>query len=117
MKLLEIALFILVLIGVIALFIWTSRLSSKVFWGQITPTRELLWISLLSAIPVSLLFIDIILFASILDISYTWSITAVIGVLLISLFLGLLGFLGSMWQFFIVGKFRSHLFAKLRRKE
>ena len=117
MRLLQFVLLILVLVSDITIFIWSSRLSKKVFWGQITSTQKQMGISVLSAVSLSLLFIGIALLSAILDKTYTWSSAGVIGVVIVSLILGICGFIGSMWRFFLAGKYRSNLFAKFKKRE
>jgi hypothetical protein len=116
MRILQMVFLIVVLVSEIAIFIWGYRLSKKVFEGLITSIYRQLGISILSGIPVGLLFVIMALIAGILDANFRWTLSAIIGVVSISSILFILGVLGSIWRFFIAGKFRSNLIAKIRNQ-
>ena len=116
MRILQIVILSFVFGSDVAIFIWDWRLSKKVFYGQISSIYKQLGISILIGTSVSLLFISTALLARILDITYVWTINGAIGVIIIALALGVLGMIGSIWSFFIAGKFRSHLFTKYIKK-
>jgi hypothetical protein len=114
MKIFRIGLLILITIIDIGLFIWESRLSNKVFLGQITSVHKQLRISILSGITVGLLFIIIAMIAGISDVNSDWTITGIAGVAIIASVLFVLGTIGTIWRFFIAGKFRARLFSKVK---
>jgi hypothetical protein len=116
MRILLIGLLILFSGSEIPLFVWGFRLSQKVFRGEITTIPQQLGISILSGIPVGLLFIIMALIAGIIDIGFTWTMTGIIGIVIIAIVLFALGTIGAIWRFFIAGKFRSHIFEKISKK-
>jgi hypothetical protein len=113
MKIFQIILLILISTSDITLFIWSYRLSQKVFLGQITSIYRQLGISILSSIPIGLLFIIMAMIIGIADNDYKWTINGIIGVTIISCGLIILGTIGAIWRFFIAGKFRSHIIKKI----
>ena len=117
MRLLQIFLLILAIPIEIAIFIWGYRLSKQVFWGQISSVRKQLGISILSGIPVGLLLIIVALILGLIDENYEWTITGITGVVFIAFILFILATIGSIWRFFIAGKFRTRLFKKLRNTD
>jgi hypothetical protein len=114
MKIFQIALLVIAIASEIAIFTWGIRLSQKVFWGQITSGKKQIEISILSGIPVGLLFIIMALIAGILDANFKWTIGGIVVVVIIGFILFVLGTVGAIWRFFIAGKVRSRLFTKLK---
>jgi hypothetical protein len=115
-KIFQIVFFVVTLGSGIITAIWMSRLSRKVFLGQESSLYKRLGISLLSGISVCLLFVSVALIAGILDTNYQWTKAGITGVGLLALAIVIIATIGSFWQFFIVGRFRSHLFRKLHDK-
>ena len=116
MRILQMALLMITSVSEIAIFILGFRLSKKVFNGQITSINRQLVISILSGIPVGLLFIILALIAGIVDTNFKWTISAIIGVVGIGSILFVLGTIGAIWRFFIAGKFRSNLITKIKNQ-
>jgi len=116
MGILQIVIFCVILGIGIYIFIRSYRLSVDVYFGKVTSISKIVGISVLSGSLAGLLFISVVLLIAIQDTSYQWTITGVIVILIIALVLAIIGTLGSLWRFFITGKFRAHLFDKLKKK-
>ncbi len=96
--------------------IWLSRFSRKVFLGQESSPHKKLGISILSGVSVGLIFVSVALIAGVLDTNYEWTEAGITGVGLLALAIAIIATIGSLWQFFVIGRFRTHLYRKLQEK-
>jgi len=90
MRILQIVLLGLTFGSGFVIFIWDWRLVQKVFYGQISSTYKILGISTLSGIWSSLFMISMFLLMGILDNTFNWTLTGIIGAIITAIALGVL---------------------------
>ena len=98
------------------ILIRTLKDSKKIFIGEETLLRKVIINSLFTGLSGSLEFAAVILFLSLIDQDYTWKPQGIFISTIISLIVGLILFLSTLWGFFIVGKYRNFLQRKLIRR-
>lgn len=108
--------FLIIVLGCgIALMILTHRRSKIMFFGKETSLLKAIGMSALSGLSVSLLFMGISLLIGILNSNYRWTSSGIITIVTLGLILGVIATVGSLWQSYIIGKFRKYLYQKLNR--
>lgn len=110
---------ILILLGLgISHMIYTRRIGLRDF---IEEPQSLLGVffrgSLIPGAIAGMIFLGILIVVGFLDRGYTWTLQGILGMIIIALVAGLLVMLGSLWQLFIVGKYRGFLFSRLKRRQ
>jgi hypothetical protein len=95
---------------------WYSFIQDKkIFWGRINLLNGILFNSFLHCASISTIFFGVIIYFAIRDHTHP-SINDILGFLGISLVPGIIVFLGSLWSYFIVGKYRDLLFGIISKK-
>jgi hypothetical protein len=99
------------------LMIKAFRLNRRLlFKGEEATFRKYLIGSLLSGSATFLLTVGIILPAGLISKDFGWSGRDIIWIVILGLGCGILATIGSLWSYFIAGKFRTVLFQKLKEK-
>ena len=103
------------LLGVIGivLFILQFQESRRIFLGQETSKRILIKAAIMNGLAVNLGFLALELFLAGLDKNHVWSTESVLVMIAIPIFGNVVVTLGSLWRFYIVGKYRGFLYRKL----
>jgi hypothetical protein len=115
MRILQI-LFFCIFLGIdVVGFVFSYRLSRDITFGKITSAHKILGTSILLGSMSGLILITMVMLLAIQDIAFKWTITGIIGILFVALVLTFIGTLGSLLGFFIMGKYRIHLFDKLKK--
>lgn len=109
-------LFLFCAISGLILLVRTLKDSRMIFTDEETLPRKILINSLFTGLSGSLVFMAVILFMGLNDRSYIWKPQDIFIASLIVLSLGLIIFLGTLWGFFSVGKYRSFLHHELEKK-
>jgi hypothetical protein len=107
---------VLMLISGIFLMLWTTRFNRNILNGQETSLRKYFVRSALYGLWVFLISVGGILAAGSVYEGYNWTTRETIGIALLGVIGGILAMIGSLWQFFIVTKFRDSLYQRLSRK-
>lgn len=107
---------ILMLVLGVLLMLRTIQFNRKILNGQETSLRKYLAGSALSGLWVLLISVGgILTLGSVYD-GYVWTLQETITIVLLGVIGGILAMIGSLWQFFVVGKFRDILYQSLHRK-
>lgn len=100
------------MIGII-LFVIQFQKSRHIFLGQETSKRILIKTAIMNGLAVNLGFLALELFLAGLDKNHFWSIESVLVMIALPIFGNVIVTLGSLWRFYIVGKYRGFLYRKL----
>ncbi len=100
----------------IFLLVWTSRLNRKIFNGQEVSLRRHFIASALNGLCVFLISLGCVLLVGFADKSYSWSVRDIPWIAALGFIGGIFMMVGSLWSYFIAGKFRELLYQKLKDK-
>lgn len=106
---------LIVIFGVF-LMLWTTRLNRNILNGQETSLPKYFVGSALSGLWIFLISVGGILLIGSVYEGYGWTLTETISIVSVSVIGGIAAMLGTLWQFFIVTKFRDSLYQSLIRK-
>jgi hypothetical protein len=107
---------VLTLVSGVFLVIWMTRLNRKIFNGQEISLRRYFVASALNGLCVLLIFLGCILLVGFADKGYAWSVHDIQWIVAVGFIGGIFIMLGSLWSYFIAGKFRELLYQKLNDK-
>ena len=107
---------VMMLVSGVFLMLWTTRFNRNILNGQETSLRKYLIGSVLYGLWVFLISVGGILAAGLVYEGYSWTSRETIWIAILGVIGGILAMIGSLWQFFIVTKFRDILYQSLRRK-
>jgi hypothetical protein len=89
--------------------------SKPIFLGRETSVRKVILNSLISGISASAFMFAIIMIFWFTDPSQNLTFQNLIPSCIISIVIGTLVFLASLWRFFVIGKYREMLFEKIKK--
>src|SRR5258708_228540 len=106
------------LISSVFLMLWTFRVDRKIFKGEETSLRGYLIGAALTCSWVFLLLVSGILAADSISVyyGYGWTIYETTEIAIVVVIAVILVMTGSLWQYFVAGKFRELLYQKLKEK-
>jgi len=107
---------VLMLVSGVFLMLWTIRFNRNILKGQETSLRKYLVGSALSGLWVFLISVGGILAAGSVNEGYGLTTPETIEIAILGVIGGILAMIGSLWQFFVVSKFRDILYQSLSRK-
>jgi len=91
-------------------FIYDFKRSKKIFFGNSDSLKERFKSSFIFGISGGLILTSFFLFGSIVESTYDeWTLKGFLGVFIFAFASGLLIAIGSLWRYFIVGKYRNYL--------
>jgi steroid 5-alpha reductase family enzyme len=102
-------------IGVV-LMIWTTRFNRKLLNGQETSLKKYFIGATLFGLWVFLISVGVILGIGTVSGDGGWTTYETIEIVILGIIGGIVAIMGSLWQFFIVTKFREILYRALSRK-
>lgn len=108
---------VLMLISGIFLMLWTTRLNRNILNGQETSLPKYFIGSALSGLWIFLISVGGILVLGSVYEGYAWTLLETIEIVIVGLIGGIAAMLGTLWQFFIVTKFRDILYQGLIQKD
>jgi hypothetical protein len=108
---------ILMLVSGVFLMLWTSRFNRNILNGQETSLGKYLIGSIFYGLWVFLISVGGILAAGLVYEGYEWTTDEKIGIVLLGVVGGVVAVIGSLWQAFIVTKFREKLYRSLSQKK
>lgn len=101
--------------GLILMVNWWQS-SRRLYFGQGATLAKYLISSALAGAWACLLLLGFILAVGAFDLRYEWKATEFIGAIVFSLMLGFVTVIGSLWSYFVVGKFREALLRWLQKR-
>ena len=116
MEIFDWVLSILTLVSAVFLMFWRLRSDRNLFNGQETSLRKYFTASALQGLCVFLLYIGIFLVGVAMYPDYGFTTRETILIVVLGLIVGILAMIASLWQFFIVTKFRESLYQSLSRR-
>ena len=107
---------VLMLVSGVFLMVWTTRLNRNILNGQETSLRKYFVGSSLSGLWIFLISVGGVLTVGSVYEDHGWTTHETVEIAIIGVIAGILAGIGSLWQFFIVTKFRDVLHQSLSRK-
>jgi hypothetical protein len=107
---------ILMLASGVLLMLWTTRFNRNILNGQETSASKYFIGSGLYGLWVFLISVGGILTVGLVYEGHGWSSYETVEIVILGAIGGILAAIGSLWQFFIVTKFREILYQSLNRK-
>ena len=107
---------VLILISGVFLMLRMIRVDRKIFNGEEASLRTYLIGSALTGACVFLLFVGMILVTALVVKDIGWLRDGIIWIIILGLAGGIMAMIGSLWRYFIAGKFRELLYQKLKEK-
>jgi hypothetical protein len=108
---------VLMLVCGFLLMVWTLRFSRQILNGEETSLRKYLLGSALHGLWVFLIAVGGILTIGLIYESHGWSTSEKMEIMILGFGAGILGMVGSLWQFFLGTRFRESLHRNLKRKK
>jgi hypothetical protein len=106
----------LMLISGVFLMLWTTPFNRNVLKGQETSLLKYFVVSALSGLWIFLISVGGILLLGSVYEGYGWTTFETIQIVIVGVIVGIVDMIGTLWQFFIVTKFRDILYQFLSRK-
>jgi hypothetical protein len=106
----------LMLISGVFLMLWTTRFNRNILNGQETSLPKYFVGSALSGLWIFLISVGGILLLGSVYEGYGWTTFETIEIVIVGVIGGIVAMIGTLWQFFIVTKFREILYQMLGRK-
>ena len=101
----------------LCLGIYAYRDSRPIFFGLETSWKKRLSNAIYNGISSSMIFMSIILIVGLIEPKYNWSLKNILLFAAFSGFPGLIVTLGSIWQFFIVNRYRKKIIHSINRQD